>query len=113
MNILKYMNDPHKYALAKIINTCGTRNITDLETQAFMLRSTRGTEDFEWVRERIMEVRNEWLTWLTLQQRKWQTNVSRRPQRTKHHDSWAGRESVVRGGHYTDYLPTPGSPARR
>lgn len=37
------------------------------------------------------------LEWHTLTQRKWQNNVSRRPQRGKHHDSWAIREKHVAG----------------
>lgn len=35
------------------------------------------------------------LEWHTLTQRKWQTSVSRRPSRGRHHDSWDIRERHV------------------
>lgn len=35
------------------------------------------------------------LEWHTLMQRKWQTKVSRRPSRGRHHDSWDIREEHV------------------
>lgn len=54
----------------------------------------------------IKAAHREHLIWITLTQRKWQTNTSRRPQRSRNHDSWAIRESYVRadGSHYTDHL---------
>lgn len=33
----------------------------------------------------------------------WMTKCSKRIARNNHHDSWAIRESYVRGGHWTDY----------
>lgn len=112
MNPLRYSNDPELYAYASIASSCGTRHITDLKKQAILLRSAENSGMYEEVRRMILDARAEWLTYLTTQQRKWQTMVSRRPQRTRHHDSWAQRESTVRGGNYTDYLPTKGSPPR-
>jgi hypothetical protein len=44
----------------------------------------------------ILQARREHLTTLTLWQRKWQTNTSRRPARGRHHDSWSIREKYVR-----------------
>lgn len=41
----------------------------------------------------------------TLWQRKWGANVSKRPSRGNHHDSWATREAYVRcSGDYTDFI---------
>lgn len=45
---------------------------------------------------RIVRKNRWWLDHDTVQQRKWQTNVSRRPARGRHHDSWAIREKYVR-----------------
>ncbi len=42
------------------------------------------------------ERRADWVRWQVLTQRKWQTSVSRRPQRGRHHDSWSIRERYVR-----------------
>jgi len=39
-------------------------------------------------------------------QQKWATNVSRRPQRGRHHDSWSIREKYVR---YSETWPNPGA----
>lgn len=47
-------------------------------------------------RRMLLAKRAEHLRWLTLTQRKWQTNVSRRPSRGRHHDSWSIRERYVR-----------------
>lgn len=44
----------------------------------------------------IMDRRRWWLEERTRSQRRWQSKVSRRPQRGRHHDSWAIREKYVR-----------------
>lgn len=46
----------------------------------------------------ILARRRYFLTEATLRQRRWQASVSRRPQRGRHHDSWAMREKYVRCG---------------
>ena len=63
---------------------------------AAMLRDARarGMEDVFMEEWRIK--RADWLRSVTLSQRHWQTNVSRRPQKGRHHDSWAIREKYVR-----------------
>ena len=43
-----------------------------------------------------MERRDRWRVQLGEWQRKWQSRVSRRPQRDAHHDSWGIREKYVR-----------------
>jgi len=47
------------------------------------------------------------LNWQTTTQAHWRTNVSRRPQRGRHHDSWQLREKYARGTNndriYADY----------
>ena len=42
------------------------------------------------------EKREDWMRRNVLTQRDWQSKVSRRPQRGRHHDSWAIREKYVR-----------------
>jgi hypothetical protein len=44
----------------------------------------------EWSAKRAI-----WVKEVTLRQRDWQTKVSRRPQRGRHHDSWSIRERYV------------------
>lgn len=48
------------------------------------------------VQAMILRKRREHRTWVTLVQREWQTKVSRRPSRGRHHDSWSIREGYVR-----------------
>lgn len=48
------------------------------------------------VRRQVMAKRAEHRRWLTVTQRRWQANVSRRPARGRHHDSWSIRERYVR-----------------
>lgn len=63
--------------------------------RAFAAAKTRG-ESAEFLAVYRAE-RRRWLIWLTTTQRDWQTKVSRRPQRGRHHDSWAIRERYMRG----------------
>jgi hypothetical protein len=53
----------------------------------------RGVEDV--FLEVYMRKRADWLLWNIRVQRDWQTKVSRRPARGRHHDSWRIRESYV------------------
>lgn len=50
----------------------------------------------EYVLGQILDRRRARLNYNTVLQRNWQAKVSRRPQRGKHHDSWALREKYVR-----------------
>lgn len=45
----------------------------------------------------ILAKRQDWLTWKTLTQRKWQSHT-RNPNKARHHDSLALREKYVRIG---------------
>ena len=45
---------------------------------------------------RIVRKNRWWLDYETTHQRMWQSKVSRRPARGRHHDSWAIREKYVR-----------------
>jgi len=64
---------------------------------ALRLAKSEGVATYVMAVHYALERRRERLTHDTLVQRKWQTNVSRRPQRGNHHDSWAIREKYVAG----------------
>lgn len=68
------------------------------KTVAIALRAAKaeGPETYAMVLGMALERRRSRLLDDTLLQRKWQTKVSRRPQRGRHHDSWAIREKYVR-----------------
>jgi hypothetical protein len=51
---------------------------------------------YDQVMRLLMNKRREHRIWLTRVQRDWQTKVSRRPARGRHHDSWSIREKYVR-----------------
>lgn len=84
------------FVLSGMIHT--TSSPIALKSTALALRIARqyGPEVEARVLAAILHARREWLKWKTLTQRKWQTNVSRRPQRGNHHDSWEIRERYVR-----------------
>jgi hypothetical protein len=63
-------------------------------SMALRLAKTEGC--YKEVAQLALDARRASLTWLTVTQRKWQTKVSRRPQRGNHHDSWSIREKYVR-----------------
>jgi glutathione S-transferase len=88
--------DATTYALLNMIQP--TSNPADRKSIAFALRLARveGPEVYAQVLAYARARRAEWLRWLTLTQREWQSSVSRRPARGRHHDSWAIRESWVR-----------------
>lgn len=44
----------------------------------------------------VLAKRAKYRTWVTIKQREWQTKVSKRPQRGRHHDSHPIRERYVR-----------------
>ncbi len=44
----------------------------------------------------VLEKRRLWKQWVTVTQRDWQTKVSRRPSKARHHDSIELREKYVR-----------------
>ena len=87
--------------------TGGTNAPVDNRRNALALKLARQLGCYDEVVAIIKQRRARWLTWHTLRQRQWATNVSRRPQRGRHHDSWAIRESYVRadGSDYSKHLP--------
>ncbi len=76
--------------------TGGTRGTVDNRRNVFALRNARQVGCYDEVLELILHKRRQYLIWLTDRQRDWQTKVSRRPQRGRHHDSWNIREKYVR-----------------
>ena len=101
-----------RYIITENAQRCCTTAYRDRIFQSLMLRAAQDQFDKAYIQQAILCARQQHLAWKTRTQRHWQSSVSRRPQRTRHHDSWAIRESYVRGGSYTDYLPTPGAPKR-
>jgi hypothetical protein len=69
--------------------------VPDAHTLAFLLLAERWGQRDQAVRM-ILDARREGLRWQITTQRSWQTKVSRRPQRGRHHDSWRIREKYVR-----------------
>lgn len=74
-------------------------NPVSAKQTAIALRAARaeGMETYMLALGYALERRRARLTYETLSQRKWQTKVSRRPQRGNHHDSWSFRELYVAG----------------
>lgn len=100
------------YLMRELAQSKCTTHYRDRTYQAMMLRMARNEDERNIIMRAIMDAREVWRNWTTVTQRQWQSKISRRPQRTRHHDSWSLREKYVRGGNYSDYLPTPGSPQR-
>lgn len=86
--------------------TGGTSCLVDNRRNALALKVARQLGCYDEVVAIIKRRRREHLTGVTLWQREWGTKVSRRPQRGRHHDSWAIRESCVRadGSDYSKHL---------
>lgn len=63
---------------------------------AMALRLARSEGCYEEVARMALDARRSRSVRYTLWQREWQTKVSRRPQRGRHHDSWSIRENYVR-----------------
>jgi hypothetical protein len=64
-----------------------------------------GSDAYAYGIELALASRKETLRRDTLWQRKWGANVSKRPGRGNHHDSWATREGYIRcSGDYRDYM---------
>ena len=106
------MTSDEIYLMKELAQSKCTNAYRDRKYQAMMLRSAKTPQDYQLIMAIIIEARAYWRARITRWQREWQSKVSRRPQRTRHHDSWALRESYVRGGSYGDYLPTKGAPPR-
>lgn len=83
-------------AVRHIALSSKTRYPRDLAIQAMLIRSARSPEERRGVIRAILDARAEWLDWLTRTQRDWQTKVSHRPLRQRHHDSLAIREQYLR-----------------
>lgn len=77
--------------------TSGARDERANKANAFALRVARQHGDEILVRGMILRKRRESHVWAIVTQRRWQTNVSRRAARQRHHDSGAIRERYVRG----------------
>lgn len=87
----------------------------DRVQQSLFLRTARDDEERAYLLRLLVDARAAWKARETVNQRRWQSNVSRRPARGRHHDSWAIREQYVRGGTWGDYLAVArelGAPTR-
>ena len=93
-----------EYLMREMAQRCCTTHYRDRIFQGVMLRSARN--DYEKIRIRriIMDAREAWRVRSEIVARKWQSQNARTPLRGRHHDSWAIRESYVRGGSYLDYM---------
>jgi hypothetical protein len=99
------MFDAETYAIKDIARCSRTRYPSDLCKQALLIRSAKDSEQRAFILRTILDERAEYLKWLTIGQRDWQSKVGRTPQKGRHHDSWAMREGYVRcKGSYGDYL---------
>lgn len=106
------MTSDEIYLMTELAQSKCTSHYRDRKYQAMMLRSAKTPQDYDIIMRIIMDARLMWKAYVSIQQRRWQSRTSRRPQRTRHHDSWAVREQYVRGGSRLDYLPTKGAPQR-
>lgn len=70
-------------------------NKVDQAIAVTLMRAARTPEEREEAARLLIERRNNYRTWLTVTQRKWQQHT-RRPQRANHHDSVEIREKYVR-----------------
>lgn len=75
-----------------------TNGPIDRKTTAFALRLAKAysPQMYALVLDTALTRRAEWRTRQVLNQRSWQSKVSRRPARGRHHDSWQIREKYVR-----------------
>jgi Zn ribbon nucleic-acid-binding protein len=75
-----------------------TNGLTDNKRNVLVMRMAKdmNPDTYGEVMKVVLAARREWLTWLTVKQREWQTKTSRRPARGRHHDSWSIREKYVR-----------------
>ena len=84
------MTDTERAALDLMTGHSLTRSPVDRARAAIAIRAYPDALPM------VLAKRADWLVWLTLAQRDWQTKVSRRPSKAKHHDSIAIREKYVR-----------------
>lgn len=73
-----------------------TNHPVDNKRNALALRIAKAEGCYDEVLSEIRRRRAVRLQETIRSQRHWQTNVSRRPQRGRHHDSWSIREKYVR-----------------
>lgn len=59
------------------------------------IRDAKARGHYDMCMEALTMRRRQRLTTAIVTQRRWQSKVSRRPQRGRHHDSWAIREKYV------------------
>ena len=68
----------------------------DRARAALLIRAARTPEEREAAFRFVMDRRERYRVWLTVEQRRWQRHT-RRQSRARHHDSVAIRERYVRG----------------
>jgi len=95
MNLPRTLDQRDEFIFTQFF-TGGTSTAIDNRRNVLALRAARAIGREAEVRTIILARRRQHLVWLTLVQRDWQTKVSRRPQRGRHHDSWGIREKCVR-----------------
>lgn len=85
------------YALDRMNPVTGSP--VDLAMAGMLLREARrvgGSFEHRAMQRMIIIRRAKYRQEILARQRSWQTKVSRRPQRGRHHDSWTIREGYVR-----------------
>jgi hypothetical protein len=87
--------DPYRYALETFVLSSATPAAVDRARVVIALRAARTPAERAAVLEVARTRRAEWLTYLTVLQRKWQGRT-RRESRARHHDSVSIRERYVR-----------------
>lgn len=94
------MNNTEKQAWASMIDGAWSIDIPASAARTALtlrLAKSMGDETYAEVIGMALARRRDRLTYDTVTQRRWQTRVSRRPQRGNHHDSWSIRERYVTG----------------
>jgi len=64
-------------AVRHVAQSSRTRNPRDLAIQTILIRSSRTDEERAFAVGEILAARAEWLTWLTITQRRWQQRSRR------------------------------------
>lgn len=85
-----------KFAIEQHFLSSATMVPVDRKRAALCLRLGKQEGYYDEVAAFIMRLHRHRLDSMTMLQRDWQTKVSRRPQRGRHHDSWSIRERYVR-----------------
>jgi len=99
------MTEARREAFRMLLSSC-TEHPTDRQRALIAFQATQTPHEMALVKTAYLAKRYEWLNWLTVGQRKWQSTVSKNPAKGNHHDSWALREQYVRCNRtsYRDFL---------